>query len=171
MFHVAVIQEYWHDFWHFFLSEPCFSQDSIFCCRFMASLWLAARHFHLFDVICCEMPHIPWRLASICYSHLYFSFSLSGSGDFFPCASNRPPILPFICSLTSPFVQTRRLFKSSDTKLNGHFSVSYTFILFHLQLLICFLSPLFPLLHIWSQHFWFNLSDFRRIFFFRFLKK
>lgn len=96
MFHVAVIQEYWHDFWHFFLSEPCFSQDSIFCCRFMASLWLAARHFHLFDVICCEMPHIPWRLASICYSHLYFSFSLSGSGDFFPCASNRPPILLYL---------------------------------------------------------------------------
>lgn len=62
--------------------------------------------------------------ASVLFPHPCFSFSLFGQVGF-SSPVHMTDRSTLICSLTCPFVRTRRLFKSSD----NHFTVSYAFIL------------------------------------------
>lgn len=78
--------------------------------------------------------------ASVLFPHPCFSFSLFGQVGF-SSPVHMTDRSTLICSLTCPFVRTRRLFKSSD----NHFTVSSAFILSQRSLSSPSLVPYPPL--------------------------
>lgn len=93
-----------------------------------------------FTLWCClgqKMSPVPRRVASILHSYLCFSFSLFGGVGFLHLCVRQTTHSALICSPTSPFVRTRRFFKSSDTKPPTITSLFHT----HSFSFICSLSP------------------------------
>lgn len=80
------------------------------------------------------MSCIPWRVASILYSHLDFSFSLFGSmGISSPVHMTDHLFYPYL--FTDPLLyKPDSSSKAVIQKPDNHFTVSYTFVLFQSSL-------------------------------------